>query len=177
MERILDELQVSPKIENQEYLDLCVKAGLRSSLSNAGKYQEITISQIEDYLKRVIQKRLTEIGGKFLGYERTFLWRSSLAYCDFPVQASYRPIGLFRGEKSIEAKWKQVFVSNYEGFPPAHILNRMIAERSNFDHLMFVTVSVNENAVPDPLLIGVKGSNRYLLDWWNDDIDPTELMK
>jgi len=46
-----------------------------------------------------------------------------------------------------------------------------------------VTVEISDvrpvSKINDPLVIGIKKNSniRYLIDWWDKDIDPTELIK
>jgi len=175
MERILDELQVSPSVKNKEYADLLARAGMDANVLAVGGYEEIKPEAMAKYLSGLIDKFLQTFPHTGLAD-----WGN---YSDAVV--AQRTIRTKRGTflhpdseyAEVRANWHEVSISDYKFLPPTHILNKIIQERPNFDELRIVTVSVGVNPVKDPLLIGIKNGRRFLIDWWDNDIDPTELMK
>ena len=72
--------------------------------------------------------------------------------------------------------WIETPISLYTGIPPMHVLKSIKKAKNIFTDIKIVTI--NDVEVLDPLVIGVKkdNRNRFLIDWFDHDIDPTELI-
>lgn len=64
-------------------------------------------------------------------------------------------------------------MGNYEGNPPEYILNSALKAKELGYELRIVTVDTD---IEDPLLIGYKNGNRYLVDYWDKDISIDEII-
>lgn len=75
--------------------------------------------------------------------------------------------------------WLERDLNTYPGFMPEHVLDAAIkAKAAGYQDLRVVTIDEQRSVVPpyvDPLLIAYKNKRRYLIDYWDKDIDPTEI--
>ncbi len=73
--------------------------------------------------------------------------------------------------------WRCTPIEQYDGIPPNHVITAAARAKDEFDKMFVVTVECGEKFPVDPLLVGVKfdDPNYYLIDWWDNDIDPTQL--
>ena len=79
---------------------------------------------------------------------------------------------------SLNAKWLETPIEEYEGFPPARIISSLEKAKVTGIFEKFVVVTVE--GVYDPLLVGIKSKDekkerRALIDWWEHDFTPEEI--
>lgn len=75
--------------------------------------------------------------------------------------------------------WRETSITDYPGLIPEHVLDAAIkAKNAGYDDLRVVTIEEKHSPIPpyvDPLLVAFKNKRRFLIDYWDKDIDPTEL--
>jgi len=170
MERILDFLEVEKSVKNDEYAKLLADAGMKSrGVARENGFQPITIEAISSYLLKVAMEK-NGGGSHQEGWETTpFIKTATRTVNKFLEYSTYRTT----------VKWIETDPDKYDGDPPVRILQKMVEHKDKFDELKFVTVEVEQKVtygMPDPLLIGIKNGKRFLIDWWDNDIDPSELV-
>lgn len=156
MDTILENLKQQKAVENKSYTDLLAEAGFPKLIPS---YPVITVEAIRDYLYKQfkkINKRARE--SKMNWWEdkeknRIYIW--------------------YKGGRYDDLEWLETPVNKFDCQPPLHVLENIQKAKNNFDELFVVTV----NEVRDPLIVGRnKGSNRrYLIDWWDNDINVDEI--
>lgn len=169
---IVDILEVEKPKVNTEYADKLESAGLTAaSFICRNKYPIITQTAVTQFLKNIARQ-----------------YRDGEWYCD-PDDAldrgSWNEV-LFLATKEklwyqehdysrMRVSWDEQPLSEYRGTPPMHVLKSAEEAKTKFDQLRVVTIGCVR--VEDPLLIGIKEgiSDRFLIDWWGNDIDPTQI--
>lgn len=75
--------------------------------------------------------------------------------------------------------WFETNIRNFIALPPLHILKNIEKAKKEFTEFRVVTVTVAKSKILDPLIIAYKKDSdiKYLIDYWDKDIDPTELVK
>lgn len=185
MEQLFKELEVKKSTTPKSYAELIEKAGLRKMPIG---YSIITPKSIYDLLVKRIKDKCKSDGVE-IQYIRDRLYQSNNYpnnYCvDWRIPYEYEDIKKFlfihkkvviRTYREFEYYWIEMDVEGYMGTPPTYILEKIIAEKKKFDEIKIVVLKHKE-VLPDPLLIGrnKNDENRYLIDWWDTDIDPSEI--
>lgn len=166
---IIEQLKLKSSINNEEYTELLSNAGFPKCASN---YPVITEKAIEQFLKHEIKRRhdgeLIEFGD-FTSY--------SDGSCRQKYYIGERKHKFFGGEEILwefhRLDWVLSKVKEFKCTPPVHVLNSIIEAKKKFDYIRIVTVE----EVLDPLVVGINKNNpdQYLIDWWDDDIDVSEI--
>jgi len=157
MSTIIEDLKIKPKLESNLYLEKLNKCGFPTP---AIGYPIITVNAIIEYLTSLIDPNKYKIYSSH-GHEEN-------------VRIGYQHQLLHFMYGSLYSKvWKETDIKCYKGFPPERVLNSIEAAAPYFDSLKIITI---EN-VKDPLVIGrrIEDNNRYLIDWWENDIDPFNI--
>lgn len=183
MKTIIEELKINKKLENEQYVELLAFVGFPKITTN---YQIITPLAIEKYLEYVLKD-------KYINQQVLFCSRK---YLDANYNSKYRdysffeicyyftngPKKLFRNTERIQsnihlAGWKETDINKFKCTPPIHILNSIKDAKDKFDELKIVTVHIEEIILLDPLVVGINKNNsdRYLIDWWDKDIDISQI--
>jgi hypothetical protein len=184
METILDQLEVRKGVKDDEYAKLLQESGFAKV---SPKYPVINPKAIQEYLtKQFLKLHENEITekDKRLGsvqfrnqWDEIWVGESVRHY----VGNYYVVWGTWNNssDKFKALRWKERDISEYGGYPPKHVLENVIKAKSeHFDRIKVVTIE--EESVPkiiDPLVVGIKfgSENRHLIDWWDTDIDITEI--
>lgn len=188
METIIENLKLEMKerVENEEYLSLLKEVGMGGSAVNL---PVITPLAISEYLAYMINKLyppiVKEVHNRRIGFMGTIkdhVRKESFVVDIFtPSQRESGSISrrFFPPAESYarEMVWLETPVENFIGRPPTHILRSIKANKEVFDQIVIVTVKDVKIKLEDPLVCGVlKGNpNRYLIDWWGNDIDISEI--
>jgi len=109
----------------------------------------------------VVSKKTQQENCNFIKYYREYTYNANGYYNYFSRQLN----------------WIETPINMYVGAPPKHVLESVIKAKKEFDEIVVVTLS--DIRVIDPLVVGIKknNKNRFLIDWWDHDIDPAELVK
>lgn len=144
----------------------------------------------DDSIRAFLQNRLAKMPLKFYGavdysgFDPRFGWSGHLG-----VQRNFHKVvgkRWFFWDRYDDRRrwvygvaWREADITEYPGFMPEHVLDAAIrAKQSGYTDLRIVTIEEEQAVVPpyvDPLLIAYKGKRRFLIDYWDKDIDPTEL--
>jgi hypothetical protein len=175
METIVDNLKLKckEKINNSQYKELLKDAGM--SVMNTD-CPIITLNAIEEYLIYLINKKYSsKITKTLFSQTETPIRLSDFHKKDnnegFHKQFDYPDESFWR-----KMNWNETPIKNYIGTPPEHVLKSIIEKKNLFDRIMVVTLDETIQ-VKDLLVVGIKenDTNRYLIDWWDNDIDISEI--
>ena len=178
MKTILDNLKVEKAMINLEYNKSLKEAGFIAEVPN---YLIITVKNIEEYLKNLIFEYAEEHKDKYKNVKR-FRFRKVMSYhgskekmVGFGMSADLIDKRFFIGSEFINRTWVERDIKECKMKPPQYVLKSIIKAREDFDEIKIVTIE----EVFDPLVVGIKENDpdRYLIDWWEKDIDPSELIK
>jgi len=200
VETILDVLEVKPVVKDSEYNAKLVKCGFQSLASD---FPSVTPQAIRRFLvgeakKSCPRAKILDGSEKEVQYldKASLLLESLVFVVPFVVSASLTfvsswfwlstiPLGLlaiaFVGSVlsnsdtlADKVVWDEQPIDSCKMTPPIHVLDSILREKSKFSYLRIVTVK----NIKDPLVVGINegDSNRYLIDWWDTDIDPSELV-
>jgi hypothetical protein len=175
METIVEKLKIQKASQNSEYQNLLKEANMDAMSTGCPIITENAIAEYLKYLiiklyptydvisygffgKKKIERKNTSLRGNLLHDKNCFRYR------------------FYRGD-FYWMVWKETDIKNFVGTPPKHVLESVIKNKHLFDKIVIVTI--NKEKVVDPLVVGIKNNdpNRYLIDWWDKDIDPSELIK
>jgi hypothetical protein len=175
METIVDNLKLKckEKINNSKYKELLKNAGMSVMETDCSI---ITLDAIEEYLIYLINKKYSsKIIKTFFSQKEIPLRLSNFFEKDdnkgFCKQFDYSDETFWR-----TMNWNETPIQNYIGTPPEHVLKSIIEKKNLFNEIMIVTLDETIQ-VKDPLVVGIKenDTNRYLIDWWDNDIDIPEI--
>lgn len=172
MKNIIEEIEVIDKIENLSYKRQLERAGFAKR-----DYQIITEDSILEYLenkaKKYCEKESTD-------YYTQYEFEDNE---EFEFDKNLNPDNIvfnFGSDRdACSFIWNEENIQDCTLNPPEHVLKSIIKAKKDFNQIKIVTIKFDKYKLPDPLVIGKrKNSNiRYLIDWWDKDIDPTELIK
>jgi hypothetical protein len=173
------EIEKVTPIKNAELSRELEAAGFTGVASRVkAEFPRITVEAIRGYLDRLLYAHIESNKLFKIGRGPQWLRDTSLEYL-FTREMTIRHHRL-GGNYILSAKWAEDELGRYDGIPPMHILKTAQKYKDEFA-LRIVTCRVEERevipiSIPDPLLIGIKDNDRFLLDWWEKDIDPMELI-
>ena len=172
METILEKLKLGKKIENEEYTSLLNKCGFPKINTN---YPIITLKAIEQYLKSLIPLNY-EITHEFSPINRTG------DHSPRDIGYGFRIVYVLKtsifSKRSFDRKqisWKEHKIEEFKCTPPLHVLTSIREATDKFDALRIVTINIED--IKDPLVVGINKNNsdRYLIDWWDEDIEIVKI--
>ena len=167
MTTIIDTLKQEAAHEPSKYLEKLRESGFPVPVPG---FPKITLSAIREFLEAaavdIAKTKKTWFSGVGIGkwYRVT---KKPWGWDGFELDFSYG----FNSESSV--CWVERSVEETKAFPPEHVLESIKRARSKFNHIRIVTVE----EIPDPLVVGINDGDdtRYLIDWWDKDIDPTKI--
>lgn len=183
METIMEYLQVTKPHNSKEAANVLREAGfVRAANLASSEYQIITPINIHTYLQnRALAVAKAWRRSRLAGYTHRWSYETGLTsdMMHAKVRCRTGSIWVNREACDFEAKWNETPIDMYPGVPPKHVLNRVQEAKKDFKHFAIVTVTVEEVPIPDPLVVGIKDGcdDRFLIDWWDKDIDPLELLQ
>lgn len=166
MSTIVDELKVGSKSFPKDYTQLLQKVGFHASVEpTLDGYFHISTEAIFKLLRKRAGNSfwIKFIKQQGYGVGTLSLW----------IQRKY-----FVKDLSID--WNEEPIELYVGTPPLHVLSALekAQELKLFEHYSVCTIKISRHIPdPDPILVGYRGKDRFLIDWWDKDIDPTDLIK
>jgi hypothetical protein len=163
---IIEKLKLNNPAISNDYLDKVRNCGF--SVPTPG-YPQITPEAIFEYLKFAAKENLKNLKKPWFGYR--FSNVSENSWFDKNYHIRYR-FGLANFNE-METYWVEQDITKCRMFPPEHVLTSIEKAKKDFDEIKIATVE----HMRDPLVVGInKGDRiRYLIDWWDDDIDITKL--
>lgn len=166
MESIVDTLTTVPSVDdNSEYFKKLKEAGFSCPISG---YQEITVIAILQFLSNKIMHEKKKLGFKPKIKSHEIVENRITQEFLPPFKSNYS------WNRQLLA-WNETRVGDFIGTPPQHVLDAVIRARKSFQDIRIVTVGYEDSPIPDPLVVGVKSGRRFLIDYWDKDIDPTEI--
>ncbi len=186
MKNIIEEIKIIDKIKNETYSEKLQKAGFAKK-----DYQIITIDNILLYLEKQAKEYCKNKNVKYLSkMESLELYPNNnsqefLKNIDYNTSDEnfYQIIFQFsyiissRNNRECFAKWNEQKLINCFLNPPEYVLDSIIKSKKDFNDIRIVTINIEENLVPDQLVVGIRENSniRYLIDWWDKDIDISEI--
>lgn len=184
METIVDtiKLEIKNKI-NTEYKQLLKDANMKAVTTDC---PVITEEAIDEYLRYLVMKKYpTYKEPKYSGF---FVTKKT--FCAVPTEikevrrATIDTSGFsgffcryYRGTyDNTMLCWIETPIENFVGLPPKHVLESIKEKKDLFDEIVVVTID-EKTMINDPLICGRRKNdpNRYLIDWYDNDIDITEI--
>jgi hypothetical protein len=156
MATLIEDMKTGKPILDTPYLKDLEECGFVVPVAG---YAIITDDAIEEYLLSELNKRF-----RFPRREHGFHRKDHIAQVSIETFTDWFALA-----------WTETPLSHAQFCPPPHVLKSIKEAKKDFDEIRIVTVE----EVDDPLVVGYNkhDSNRYLIDWWDKDIDPTELVK
>jgi hypothetical protein len=175
---IVDELEKRAAVDSPDYIKKLKDAGFFTPVAG---YARITTEAIYEYLEGRAKEYLIKRGWR---KRRVFLRRGLDPLKKKRYNEEYvlecRLICLaFFYNNVVERSflWYEEPLEGANYLPPAHVLDSTYRAKDKFDEIRIVTIREEDAPLPDPLVVGKMNgsSDRYLIDWWDKDIDPSEL--
>lgn len=166
MKTILDDLKTEKAVSNTDYNTLLGEAGFVVDVQG---YQKINRNEIQNYLKKQIERFIKEVRK-----ESIIIWDSGKL--EEREEGGYKLFYIRRGTGlKLTEHWVETCIKDFKCHPPKHVLESIIKAKPDFDEIKIVTIE----EVLDPLVVGIKKNDpdRYLIDYWENDIDPSELIE
>lgn len=163
MEMILDNLKTVSASTNTNYNNLLKEAGFSVDVPG---YQKITIEAIENYLEKLIKE--------FIIKQKYTMSEYLKGQLENREEGGYRLTCGIKNRK-LTCVWVETDIEKFKCTPPKHVLKSIINAKKDFDKIKIVTIE----EVFDPLVVGINENDpdRYLIDWWGKDIDPSGLVE
>ena len=164
MKNIIDDLVVEKEVREHTYFEELKAAGFTAPKIG---FPRITPDAILDYL----EKCATHIN-KQHGYKSCTIKRFPQDLRVFVEPFSTWKRSSWRG--TFNLYWQERNISECRHMrPPLHVLRTINRYKNEFYTLKIVTVE----EVKYPLVVGIMKDDdtRYLLDWWDNDIDITQI--
>lgn len=177
METIVENLKIEAEVKNDDYKSLLRDAGMKAMTTEC---PVITQDAIEEYLKYLILKIYPTYKYEYIKYGIILIkreYKTQLGECyrtrkDDTFSGFY--YNFYNGTQ-LRMCWEETPIENFVGKPPIHVLKSIKEKKHLFDKIVIVTI--DEKEVVDPLVCGLKKKdpNRYLIDYWDKDIDISEI--
>lgn len=172
MTTIIDTLKQEAAIKSSEYYEKLRKCGFPAPVPD---FPRITPGAIKQYLASVARELAKNKKAWFPRFEVLNFYNGSGKYWGrgddgFHIKYSY---GSSRSSYAYVA-WVESQIEETVAFPPTHVLNSIQRAKPLFNFIRIVTVE----EVFDPLVVGINKNDqtRYLIDWWEKDIDPSQIQ-
>jgi hypothetical protein len=176
--RILDVLEIQ-KILPESYSSKLKLLNMREN-----DYPLISLDSIEDFLidrlKAEIKEEerdgeIKEITKSKAEYHSGYEYIVSTKWVERKVSKIFKKVNIIE-KGTWDYVWDEKPLEEYCGNPPEYILDSALKAKELGYKKLFV-VTVNADVIEDPLLIAIKEGKRYLINWWDKDINSDEIIK
>lgn len=176
MSTIIETLKITSAVKNTEYLRRLKACGFSTPTHD---YSQITPDAIQEFLSNIAREYEKKHRRAIFPRFQVLSFGRADKYIGEPegFKLIYR-YGLSLDSKAF-IRWIETPVNEARYLPPEHILSSIEKARKTFKDIRIVTIDSIPTQIKDPLVVGLRGKDpiRYLIDWWDKDIDPTLLVK